>query len=146
MRIAIITSLTLAMLAANSSPLLASDVSEASHMLNGNVVYSPISESSVTVFLYKPNVQFEIVGTIDALGMADGQMFALKGLLDLDLEKGLGISRPGEREDVALAVSALKKEAAGIGANGVIITQQAQISVGNQGSTARRIIGVAIRY
>ena len=52
---------------------------------------------------------------------------------------------PGEKEDMALAVRALKSEAASMGANGVIIIKQGQVRVGPN-ATERRIIGAAIRY
>lgn len=105
------------------------DVSEASHVLQGNETYSAIPEDQVTVYVYKPNFTFKIIGTIEARGMARG------GLL----------STPEEKEDVALALKALKKEAASIGANGVIIMESGQVRVSNE-ATERRIAAIAIRY
>ena len=78
--------------------------------------------------MYKPNFTFKIIGTIEARGMA-------RGLL----------STPEEKEDVALALKALKKEAASIGANGVIIMKSGQVRVSNE-ATERRIAAIAIRY
>lgn len=111
-----------------------SDESEATHMLNGNTEYSPIDESQVAIYTYKPNFKFEIIGTIEARGMAQ------PGLTSL-----LNFSYPGEKEDLKLAVKALKAEAASIGANGVIIAKSRQVSVSSE-ATERRISAIAIRY
>ncbi|HNC51984.1 MAG TPA: hypothetical protein PLO14_07055 [Accumulibacter sp.] len=122
------------------------DVSEATHVLQGDEAYSPIDESQVKIFAFKPNVPFKVIGAIEAHGMAKS------GLLDqLDILSQLGAALanesygPGEKEDMALAVRALKREAASMGANGVIILKQAQVRVGPN-ATERRIIGAAIRY
>ena len=129
-----------------SNPLFASDVSEATHLVNGNEKYSPISDREITVYVYKPSFPFKIIGTIEARGMADAESYALRGMLDLDFESALGFSSPGEKEDVALALKALKSEAASIGANGVIVAKQGQVRVNARGDTERRISGIAIRY
>jgi hypothetical protein len=110
------------------------DVSEAVHMLNGSETFSPIHESQVSIYLYKPNFQFKIIGTIEARGMAEGD------LVDL-----LTLSQPTEKQDMELAVKALKREAASIGANGVIVIKQGQVRISST-ATERRIVGAAIRY
>lgn len=110
------------------------DVSEAVHMLNGSETYSPIHESQVTIYLYKPNFPFKVIGTIEARGMAEGD------LVDL-----LTLSQPSEKQDMELAIKALKQEAASIGANGVIVVKQGQVRVSST-ATERRIQGAAIRY
>lgn len=115
-------------------PCLA-DVSEAVHVLNGNEIFSPISENQVAVFVSAPSVPLKIIGSIEAKGMAQSTI-----LDELTFSAG-----PGEKEDMALAIAALKREAASIGANGVIITQQAQVRL-DDGSTERRISATAIRY
>lgn len=126
---------TLALTALNSSCL--ADVSEATHILQGNAVYSPIDESHVTVFVTKPDFQFNVIGTIEARGMAEGGLGAILDVLTL--------SSPSEKQDLELAMSALKSEAASIGANGVVIVRQGQVRVSKK-ATERRIVGVAIRY
>lgn len=122
------------------------DVSEAIHVLQGNDVYGPIDESQVTVFAFKPNVPFKVIGVIEAHGMAQATLLEQVDVLSI-LGNALTNSNygPGEKEDMALAVRALKNEAASIGANGVIILKQGQVRIG-QNATERRIVGAAIRY
>lgn len=105
------------------------DVSEASHVLQGGKRYSPIPVSQVNVYVVKPSFAYTIIGTVEARGMASSF-----------------VSTPGEKEDVALAIKALKEEAASIGANGVIIVRSVQVRVGSAGATERRIAAAAIRY
>ena len=101
------------------------DNSEGSHLLNGPA-YSAISSSQVSIFLQKPNFSYTTVGIVEASGM--------------------GLT---EKQDMQLAVAALKREAASIGANGVIIVQSSQDIAGiskHGTSTERRLKGIAIRY
>ena len=49
-----------------------------------------------------------------------------------------------EQPDIHLAIAALKKEAAKIGANAVVITNQKQVRV-NKNATERRIVAAAIQ-
>jgi len=102
------------------------DVSEATHILNGDS-YPRIKESEVKIFVKKPNFTFAEIGIIEARGM---------GYSD-------------EKRDMVLAIKALKSEAAKIGANGVIINTSSQdiASITNNGTaTERRIKATAIRY
>lgn len=127
------------------SPCLA-DVSEATHVLQGDESYSSIDESQVKVFAFKPSVPFKVIGVIEAHGMAQAGLFEQ---LDILSQLGSVLANekygPGEKEDMALAVLALKREAASIGANGVIIVKQGQVRVSSN-ATERRIYGAAIRY
>ncbi|BAO27978.1 DUF4156 domain-containing protein [Sulfuritalea hydrogenivorans] len=110
------------------------DISEATHVLNGNQQYSPISESQVQIFVSRPTVPFTVIGTIEARGMA------VQSIGD-----ALTLSMPTEKDDMKLAIAALRKEAASIGANGVVIVKQGQVRTGSS-STERRIAAAAIRY
>jgi hypothetical protein len=134
-----------AILSLAARPCLA-DVSEATHVLQGEQAYSPIDESQVKIFAFKPSVPFKVIGSIDAHGMAESGLFEQ---LDILSQLGAVLANekygPGEKEDMALAIQALKREAASIGANGVIILKQGQVRVGPN-ATERRIIGAAIRY
>jgi hypothetical protein len=116
------------------------DVSEATFTPQGSDVYPPIPVSEVQVFVYKPDFKFKIIGIIEARGMAGGG----GSLLDsLDITK-LFDSPPGEKEDIALAMKALKEEAANAGANGVLIIRTGQVRV-SQDATERQIKAAAIR-
>jgi hypothetical protein len=101
------------------------ETSEATHMLNGKA-YPPLSPDAVVIYLEKPNFEYITVGLIDA--------------------RGIGLTN--EARDQELAVAALKREAASIGANGVVITESRQqiAGVNKYGtSTERRIRAIAIR-
>lgn len=101
------------------------ETSEATHMLNGEP-FSPVPVESVEIYIQKPEFAYVIVGTVEARGM---------GFTD-------------EARDQELAIAALKREAAGIGADGVIVTDSNQkiADVNKYGtSTERRIKGTAIR-
>src|SRR5690349_8832656 len=101
------------------------EISEATHMLSGQT-YPPTSPEAVTIYLEKPAFEYMTVGTVEA--------------------RGMGYSN--EARDQELAVKALKREAASIGAHGVIITdsQQQIARINKYGtSTERRIKGIAIR-
>ena len=120
-----------------SSPVvLFADVSEATHVLQGNDRYPVVSEGQVTIYAFKPDFPYKIIGEIEAHGMAEPS-----ALDQLDV-----FYKPtGEKEDMDLAMRALKRDAASMGANGVIIVKQAQVPVYDS-ATERRIVGAAIRY
>ncbi len=118
------------------------DVSEATFIPQGSEEYSAIDESQVSIFSFKPDFPFKVIGSIEARGMAT------ESLLDqLDvIGKAVGWTKaPTEKDDIRLAIQAIKREAASVGANGVIIVKQGQVRV-SQNSTERRMIGAAIRY
>jgi len=99
--------------------------------------------SDVIVYIYKPDFNFKIIATIEARGMAE----ASQDLLDqLDVTRLLSPPKaPSEKEDIELAMKALKAEAASIGAYGVIIAKSVQVRV-SQNATERRIAAIAIRW
>jgi hypothetical protein len=108
------------------SACAALDTSEATHILNGPS-YPPSDAASVSIYIAKPNFEYTVVGIVEARGMA-----FLTG---------------GEARDQELAIQALKKEAASIGADGVIISDSKQeiANISKDGtSTERRIKGLAI--
>lgn len=116
------------------------DISEASFMPQGSEFHAPVRESQVEVFVYKPDFKFKVIGIIEAHGMAGGST----SLLDqLDIVSKLFDAPPGEKEDIALALKALKSEAAKAGATGVIIMRSQQVRV-SQNATERRIKAAAI--
>jgi len=104
------------------------ETSEATHGLIVTGKYYPkISESEVKIFLSMPEFDMLAMGVIEARGM---------GFTD-------------EQRDKELAMNALIREAAKIGANGVVITSSTQevMSVSKNGkSTEHRIEGIVIRY
>ena len=104
------------------------EISEATHGLIAIGKYYPeISESEVKIFQSLPGFDLVAMGMIEARGM---------GFTD-------------EQRDKELAMKALIREAAKIGANGVVITGSSQeiMSVSTNGkSTEHRIEGTAIRY
>lgn len=117
------------------------DISEATLTRHGPEVYQPAPLSDVQVFVYKPDFKYRVIGVIEARGMAGGNA-TLSDLFNLD--KWLDTSEPGEKEDIALAMKALKQEAANAGATGVIIIQSRQVRV-SQNATERQIKAMAIR-
>jgi hypothetical protein len=124
-----------------ASPVLAAGVSEANFTAQGSQTYSSVPVSAVEVFVYKPDFKFKVIGVIEARGMYSGA--SLGDLFDLD--KWTDTNPIGEKEDIALAMKALKEEAARVGADGVIIINSRQIRVSQDGSTERRINAAAIR-
>ena len=101
------------------------ETSEATHMLSGQA-YAAISPESVSIYIQKPDFEYVVIGIVEA--------------------RGMGFTN--EARDQELAIQALKREAAAIGANGVIISDSTQqiVSVSKDGtSTERRIKGLAIR-
>lgn len=100
------------------------ETSEATHILNGPS-YPPSDATSVSVYIEKPNFEYTVVGIVEA--------------------RGMGFTN--ETRDQELAIQALKKEAASIGADGVIISDSKQeiADISKDGtSTERRIKGLAI--
>lgn len=122
------------------SSIAYADVSEGTFQQHGGEAYGSIDESQVTVFQYKPNFPFKVIGLIEARGMAE-----LTLLEQLDVTTYIVGSGKGEKDDIRLATAALIREAAANGANGVIIVKQGQVRVG-QNATERRMVGAAIRY
>lgn len=118
------------------------DVSEATHVLQANDIYKPTSESQITIFSYPPSFDYYVIGTIEAYGMAEMPVIQQLDVLSTLLGVNDG---PGEKEDMALALRALKREAASIGANGVIIVKSMQERA-SENATQRRLFGAAIRY
>ena len=101
------------------------ETSEATHIPNGQS-YPPTDLASVSIYIENPTFKYTIVGLVEARGM---------GFWD-------------ENRDQKLAIQALKREAASIGADGVIISdsrQQITHISKNGTSTERRIKGLAIR-
>jgi hypothetical protein len=123
----------------------AGDVSEANFTSQGSQAYGAVSVSEVEVFVYKPDFRFKVIGVIEARGMyAGGSLGDRLGDL-LDIDKWTDNSPAGEKQDIALAMNALKEEAARVGAHAVIIIQSRQVRVSQDGSTERRINAAAIR-
>ena len=94
-------------------------------MLNGKAL-PPVPIESVEIYIQKPEFAYVIVGTVEA--------------------RGMGLTN--EARDQELAIAALKREAASIGADGVIVTDSDQeiANVSQYGtSTERRIKGTAIK-
>ena len=130
-------------------PLLApqntwADVSEATFTPQGRVTYPPVSEGQVEIFILKPDFKFRVIGVIEARGMAEGSVSIFDQLDIISQLFGDRPAQPGEKEDIALAMRALRTEAAKNGAQGVIIIKSVQSPVG-QGATERRIVAAAIR-
>lgn len=101
------------------------ETSEATHILNGSS-YPPSDAADVTIYIAKPNFEYTVVGIVEA--------------------RGMGFTN--EARDQELAIQALKREAASIGADGVIISDSNQeiANISKSGtSTERRIKGLAIR-
>lgn len=101
------------------------ETSEATHILNGEA-YPPVSEDAVVIYIQKPSFEYTVVGIVQA--------------------RGMGFTN--EARDQELAIKALKREAASIGANGVIIGESNQeiAGINKYGtSTERRLKGTAIR-
>lgn len=109
-------------------------ISEATFTPQGMEQYSPVSDSQVEVFVYRPDFKFKVIGIIEARGMAQESDSFLGSLLGV---------QPTEKQDISLALKALKSEAANAGATGLIILQSQQVRV-SQNATERRIRAIAI--
>ena len=115
------------------------EISEATFTPQGSNTCDSVPSREVEVFVYKPDFKFKVIGVIEARGMYTGA--SLGDLFDID--KWLDTTPIGEKEDIALAMKALKKEATRAGAHGVIILQSRQVRVSER-ATARRITAAAI--
>ena len=114
------------------------DIAEATFTPQGVETYARIKESEVQIYVYKPEFKFKVIGVIEARGLAGPVGSLLDQLNILQM-----ISPPSEKEDIALAMKALRTEAAENGASGVLILQSRQVRV-NQTTTERRIRAVAL--
>ena len=142
MRAILSTALVVACLVFGSSAW--ADVSEATFTPQGRVKYPAINEDRVEIFIIKPDFKFRVIGVIEARGMAESTVSLFEQLDIIGKLLGNHPARPGEKEDIALALKALKAEAAENGALGLIIVKSIQVPVGG-GSTERRIVAAAIR-
>lgn len=125
-----------------SRSVLAADVSEATFTPQGSEVHGSVPAADVEVFVFRPDFKFKVIGLVEARGMADGSPTLMQ---QLDITTYLNPRPgPGEKEDVALAMKALKEEAGRVGATGVVIIQSVQVRV-SQTATERRIRAAAIR-
>jgi len=120
------------------------DVSEATFTPQGRTTYAPIQEELVEVFVFKPEFKFRVIGVIEARGMATATTSILDQLDVIAQLLGNSTPQPGEKEDIALAIRALRQEAARAGATGVVILKSIQVRV-SQNATERRIVAAAIR-
>ena len=126
-------------------PILAvADISEATFTAQGAETYTELRPSEVVVYVYKPSFKFKIIGTIEARGMAQANSSLLDRLDILGRLIETPRDAPTEKDDIALAMKALKEEAASAGAEGVLILRSTQVRV-SQTATERRIIAAAIR-
>ena len=115
-------------------------IAEATFTPQGSDTYPEIPASRVTIYVFKPDFKFKVIGVVEARGMAGGG----GSLLDqIDITKLLE-APPGEKEDIALAMKALKDEAGKAGAEGVIILLSKQVRVAKN-ATERQIRAAAIR-
>ena len=135
------------------SSTASADVSQATHELNGSEIYSPTNESEISVYVIPPKFKYIIIGIIEAHGMAgatdlgaaiSNRLDTLAEILLDPLSASTSNNSISEQPDIDLAIAALKKEAAKIGANAVVITNQKQVRV-NQNATERQIVAAAIR-
>lgn len=120
------------------------DVSEATFTGQGSGKHAAVDPSQVQIFVFKPDFKFRVIGVIEARGMAEASVSLLDQLDVIGQLLGNRPAQPGEKEDIALAIRALKIEAAENGALGVIIMKSVQVPV-RQGATERRIVAAAIR-
>ena len=120
------------------------DISEATFTPQGSDTYTELKPSEVAVYVYKPDFKFKIIGTIEARGMAQANLSLLDRLDILGRLLETPPPPPTEKDDIALAMKALKEEAALAGAEGVLILRSSQVRV-SQTATERRIQAVAIR-
>ena len=123
------------------TPIFAwADVSEATFTPQGSDIYPALKPAQVVIYVYKPDFKFKIIGVIEARGMAgpDGSILG-----QLDILGQLFSTPPTEKDDILLAMKALKEEAATAGAEGVLIIQSKQVRV-SQNATERQIRAAAI--
>lgn len=118
-------------IASSLTACAALEKSEATHILSGKS-YPPSDAASISIYIEKPDFNFTVIGIVEARGMG---VVLFTGMED-------------EKKDQELAMQALKREAASIGADGVIISDSRQgiANISKSGSsTERRIKGLAIR-
>lgn len=121
--------------------LARADTSEATFTPQGDNTYESIPAEQVKVYVYKPDFKFKVIGVVEARGMAEENL-SLLGRLDVF---GRLMKSPlTEKDDIALAMKALKEEAGAKGAQAVLIVNSAQVRVSSN-STERKIIAAAIR-
>lgn len=84
-------------------------------------VKPPVSIDQVRLYVTPP-ANYQVIGLVEASG---------QGVFT-------------EKQDYSLAVTELKRQAAKVGANGVIITQSYQRNTDGKGASERRIAGQAI--
>lgn len=122
-----------------TAPLVANaDISEATFTPQGSATYTPIDESQVEIYVFQPAFKFKVIGVIEARGRAEESRVSI-----LDQLRGDKPAQPGEKEDIALATRALRREAAQAGALGVVIVRSVQERI-SQNVTERRIVAAAI--
>ncbi len=106
--------------------LMSGCVSEATHILSGPK-FPPTQPETVETLIQKPSKQYVVIGLVES--------------------RGMGFTT--EAKDLELSMRALKREAACIGADAVIIESSTQDIAGmNQygTDTERRLKGIAIKY
>lgn len=135
---------TLALLLLSTPFMAMADVSEATFTPQGNSNYPPIDAHQVEVYVFKPEFKFKVIGVVEARGMAESTVSVLDQLDVIGQLLGNRPAQPGEKEDIALAMRALRKEAAQAGAMGLVIVKSFQARV-SPTATERRIVAVAIR-
>ena len=119
------------------------DISEATHDINLEASLPPIDASTVKVYTYEPSPKAKVVGRIYARGMATVDR---PGELDIFgiLQEATEPARVTEEDDKRLAMQALVKDAAAIGADAVVVVKSYQVRV-SENSTERRIEAIAFR-
>ncbi len=108
------------------SLLVSGCVSEGTHILTGPK-FPPTQPETVQILIEKPSKEHVVIGLVES--------------------RGMGITT--EANDLELSMNALKKEAASIGADAIIIQSSTQdiAGISEYGtSTERRLKGVAIKY
>lgn len=133
-----------AIVCAFAAAVARADVSEATFTPQGRATYAPIQEELVEIYVFKPDFKFRVIGVIEARGMATATTSILDQLDVIGRLLGNTVPQPGEKEDIALALQALRQEAARAGAMGVVILKSVQVRV-SQNATERRIVAAAIR-
>lgn len=123
------------------------DISEATYIPQGSERFEAVSPEHVSVYAFPPPFKYRVVGKVEAIGLAGptagaaAMMFDLGALLNTI---GHTLTPPTEKDDIDLAMKALKREAAANGADNVLIIQSVQERVSDT-TTQRRIHAVAFR-
>lgn len=119
------------------------DVSDANHVVNINQPIPPIDPKLVKIYTYKPSNDHQFVGLVYARGMATADRVNPFNIFSI-LGEMVQPSIATEEDDKRLALDALIKEAAKIGADSLIITKSFQVQITPQ-SSERRIEALAYR-